>query len=126
MTSDGKMPIGFSSPPEFKGEPGLWTPEDLFVGALETCFMATLMSLAQRKHIPVLSYSSNATGTLEYIDGSYRISRVLIRPNIVTEDGTSAEDIRGLLREAHKQCFVANSILSVVEVQPAITNGIAG
>ena len=35
----GKPDLEVSSPPEFKGEAGIWTPEDLFVGALNTCIL---------------------------------------------------------------------------------------
>src|SRR5438067_112145 len=32
--------INFSAPPEFGGEPGLWTPEHLLVAAVGTCFVS--------------------------------------------------------------------------------------
>ena len=42
-----KSNIVVGSPPEFKGEPDVWTPEELLVGSLNTCIMLTFLSLAQ-------------------------------------------------------------------------------
>ena len=30
--------INFAAPPEFGGEPGLWTPEHLLLAAVSTCY----------------------------------------------------------------------------------------
>jgi hypothetical protein len=39
-------PIEFSSPPEFQGEAGLWTPENFFVAAVAACFVTTFLAIA--------------------------------------------------------------------------------
>src|SRR5258708_14103353 len=44
-----KPTIVVGSPPEFKGEPDVWTPEELLVGSLNTCIMLTFLSLAQAR-----------------------------------------------------------------------------
>ncbi|MBI3191832.1 MAG: OsmC family protein, partial [Pedosphaera parvula] len=51
-----------ASPPEFKGEAGVWTPEDLFVAAVNVCTMTTFAAFAQRLNLPVLSYRCEAEG----------------------------------------------------------------
>ena len=35
LRAEGKNSMTVSSPPEFKGTPNLWTPEEMFVGAIE-------------------------------------------------------------------------------------------
>ena len=39
--------INFAAPPEFGGEPGLWTPEHLLLAAVSTCYVATLRAVAE-------------------------------------------------------------------------------
>src|SRR4051812_39481758 len=39
--------INFAAPPEFGGEPGLWTPEHLLLGAVATCYVATFRAIAE-------------------------------------------------------------------------------
>lgn len=120
LRSEGKPAFRVSSPPEFKGEAGVWSPEDLFVASVEICHMSTFLAFALRKQLPLLAYQSNAFGTLEFIDGDYRFSRIVITPTITVAEGTSESDVHTLMREAHRHCLVANSITAVVEVNPTI------
>jgi organic hydroperoxide reductase OsmC/OhrA len=120
LSCEGKPGLVVSSPPEFKGEPGIWTPEDLFVAAVEVCHMSTFLSFAQRKGVTIVSYRSNAQGTLEFIDGDYRFTRIVITPAIIVGEGVAPADVHMLLRDAHKHCLVSNSVNAVVEVNPTI------
>jgi organic hydroperoxide reductase OsmC/OhrA len=120
IASDGKPTLRISSPPEFKGESGVWTPEDMFVGAVEVCHMATFMSFAAKKSLPIISYKSHANGVLEFVDGDYRFTRIVIFPTIVVERTVSEAEVHATLRDAEKHCLVANSIDSIVEVTPTL------
>jgi len=120
LTSDGKPTLRISSPPEFKGERGVWTPEDLFVGSVEICHMTTFLAFAAQRKIPVLSYKSHANGVLEFMDGDYRFTRIVIFPTITVGSAVVETEVHTLLREAEKHCLVANSIASIVEVNPTI------
>lgn len=120
LTSEGKEPIRISNPPEFRGEKGLWSPEEMFVASVEACHMATFLSFAANRGLPVVAYRSHSNGVLEYIDGDYRFTRVVIFPTITVEKGAAEGEALSLLREAGKHCLVANSIDSIVEVNPTI------
>lgn len=121
LSADGKPGFRVSSPPEFKGEAGVWTPEDLFVGAVEACHMTTFIAFATKAQLPLVSYKSRATGTLEFIDGNYRFTRIVVSPTIAVRRPVTEAEVEALLRDAHKRCLVANSITAVVEVNPAIS-----
>jgi organic hydroperoxide reductase OsmC/OhrA len=122
LTSDGKVPIPISNPPEFQGERGLWSPEEMFVASVEACHMATFLSFAARAGLPVLGYRSHSNGVLEFVDGDYRFTRVVIFPTVTVARGASEEEVLTLLREAEQHCLVANSIDSIVEVNPTIVH----
>ena len=53
LSASGKPSIDVGSPPEFKGEPNIWAPEELLVGSLNTCMMLTFLTLAQAKGLKV-------------------------------------------------------------------------
>ncbi len=78
-SAPGKPEMDVGSPPEFKGDPGIWSPEELLVGALNTCLMLTFVSLAQNKGVQFAAYESAAEGLLENVDGKYRITEVGVR-----------------------------------------------
>jgi organic hydroperoxide reductase OsmC/OhrA len=98
----------------------MWTPEDMFVGAVEVCHMATFLAFAAKKQIPITSYRSHANGVLEFVDGDYRFTRIVIFPTIVVPSSTSETDVHSTLREAQRHCLVTNSIASIVEVNPTL------
>ena len=74
LSASGKPNIDVGSPPEFKGEPDIWAPEELFVGSVNTCMMLTFLTLAQAKGLTPVRYESEAEGLLENIEGKYRIT----------------------------------------------------
>jgi organic hydroperoxide reductase OsmC/OhrA len=120
LSSNGKPVLDVSSPPEFKGMPGLWTPEDLFVASAEICMMSTFLSFGGRKNIPLLSYKSSAQGVLESVDGKYRFTKVIIAPQIRVERSWTEGQVEEVVHQAHENCLIANSMTAVIEVQPQI------
>ncbi|MCI0607043.1 OsmC family protein [bacterium] len=120
LSSEGKEEFRVASPPEFKGEAGVWTPEDLFVAAVDSCTMMTFLALASRNSLTVLDYTSHAIGVLESVEGKFRFSKVTLKPRIAVESIHDIERAKELLKEAHQSCFIANSIISEVIVEPLI------
>ena len=120
LSSDTKPALAVSSPPEFKGIPGLWTPEDLFVASAEICTLSTFLSFGGRKNIPLLSYKSAAEGILEFIDGKYRFTKITITPEIRVEKSWTLEQVEEIVHQAHENCLIANSMSATVEIQPQI------
>jgi len=120
LDSDGKVSIRFSSPPEFKGEAGVWTPEDLFVSAVNTCTMTTFVAIAEREKIPIVSYSSTAEGLLEFVDGKYRITRIIVRPSVTVGSADTISQTRELFKKTHENCIITNSIHTEVVIEPEV------
>jgi organic hydroperoxide reductase OsmC/OhrA len=120
LRSDGKQAIETSSPPEFKGIPGFWTPEDFFVAAVEMCTMSTFLSFGGRKNIPLVSYRSSAEGLLEFVDGKYQFTKIIVQPEITIENTWTQEQVEELVHKAHEQCLIANSIKAIVVIDPTI------
>ncbi|MBW7889034.1 MAG: OsmC family protein [Bacteroidetes bacterium] len=120
LNSEGKPTIEMSSPPEFKGVPGMWTPEDLFVASVEYCQLSTFLSFGGRKGMPLLSYKSKAEGVLENVDGKYRFTAITIKPEIVVEKSWTKEQVEEVVHQAHDNCLIGNSMTTNVIVEPTI------
>jgi organic hydroperoxide reductase OsmC/OhrA len=120
LSSPGKQEIRVSSPPEFKGEDGVWTPEHFFVAAVDSCTMMTFLALARRQGLVVMKYSSQATGVLEFLEGKYSFSKVTLEPHIFVEHIEDIRKAKDLLNEAHRTCLIANSIRSEVTIEPTV------
>lgn len=120
LDSDNKESLRVTSPPEFQGEEGEWTPEDLFVGAINACTMATFLAYASKKQLDVLSYMSKAEGILEFSDDHYKFTQVKLQPLILVESIEAAAMAERLIHQAHDNCFISNSITSKVVLEPEI------
>ncbi len=114
----GKPDLEISSPPEFKGDPGIWTPEDLFVTALNICIMETFLAFAEQKGLGLGAYDSSADALLEYKDGKYRFTEITLHPQVALKSHDDVERARQIMESAHANCFVSNSITSSVSVLP--------
>jgi organic hydroperoxide reductase OsmC/OhrA len=96
-------------------------PEEAFVASLSSCHMLFFLAGAAKAGFVVDEYRDEAQGVLAKNDkGKLHVSRVTLRPH-VTYAGNSpdAEIETGLHHEAHEQCFIANSVVSRIDIEPA-------
>jgi peroxiredoxin-like protein len=117
LRGEGKQEFRVASPPEFRGEAGVWTPEDLFVAAVEACTLATFAAFSERSKLPILSYESSAEGVLEFADGGYQFTRIVLRPVVVISSGEALEEVRRILDEAHRACLVSRSVKTEIVLE---------
>jgi organic hydroperoxide reductase OsmC/OhrA len=110
--------IVVGSPPEFKGEPDIWAPEELLVGSLNTWMMLTFLTLARAKDLTPVGYESEAEGPLENVDGKYHITEVTILPRVTLKSEAELEPARKTMESVEAHCFIANSINARVMLIP--------
>jgi organic hydroperoxide reductase OsmC/OhrA len=120
-----KPELDISSPPEFKGESGFWTPEDLFVASINACTLLTFVAYAHNKALPVVAYKCSAEGVLEFVDGKYRFREVILRPQVVLRSEKDLALAREVLESAHADCFITNSTSAEVKLIPELRLSIA-
>ena len=98
-------------------------PEEAFVAAISSCHMLTFLWLASRESFQVNSYKDAAVGALTKNElGVYWVSTVTLRPEIVwTGDKIpTTADLNQLHQRAHKECFIANSVKTQINVEPTV------
>ena len=118
-----KFPNGVEVPasatPAYLGNPQRVDPEAALVAALSSCHMLTFLALACNKGFVVESYEDDAVGHLEKnAAGKMAITRVELHPKIAFGGAkTPAQaDLDWLHDKAHKECFIANSVTTEVQV----------
>ncbi|OAF06992.1 hypothetical protein AYJ54_18185 [Bradyrhizobium centrolobii] len=116
LSASGKPNIVVGSPPEFKGAPDIWAPEELLVGSVNTCMMLTFLTLAHAKGLTPVGYESEAEGLLENVEGKYRITEVTVRPRVSLKSRAELERAREIMGNVEAQCFISNSIKSAVSL----------
>jgi organic hydroperoxide reductase OsmC/OhrA len=121
IKAPGLPAVSVGAPPEFKGREGQWTPEHLFVASINTCFMLTLLAIAENSKLPLVSFSSSARGKLEKIPGAgYQITEVVLKPTVVIASAGDLGRVQKMLDKAKETCFISNSVKSTVKIEPQV------
>ncbi len=109
------------TPPEFpKGIAGLWSPEHLFVGAINSCLMTTFLAIAENSKLAFSEFDSKAIGKLEMVEGKYMISEVILEPVVTIEDEYQRDRALRILQKSEANCLISNSIKSKIIFNPTI------
>ncbi len=115
---DGKDPLFVGAPREFKGPQGVWTPEDLFVQALESSLMLTFVNLCTVEGIELVSYTSTASGRLEKTTQGLAFGWVVITPVIQAQ--AAGEQVLQLIHRANELSMIRRSVACEVAIYPQI------
>jgi organic hydroperoxide reductase OsmC/OhrA len=117
----GGVEIPAASAPEFRGDPACVDPEEAFVASISSCHMLTFLYLAALDGFTIDSYKDDAVGYLKPQGKKLAVTKVELRPKIVFSGETqpNAEQLESLHHRAHEECFIANSVNTVIEVKPS-------
>ena len=83
------------------------------------CHALSYLHLCATAGIEVVAYEDQASGTMAMKDGRMRFIDVLLAPKVVIAAGDRDKAI-ALHEEAHRQCFIANSVNFPVRHQPSV------
>ena len=120
VTAPGKPAIAGSSDPAFRGAADRWNPEELLVASLSQCHLLWYLHLCARAGIVVTGYVDHPLGTMtESPGGGGRFTEVLLRPRVTITDPDRRAEAGALHAEAHRLCFVANSVNFLVRHEPS-------
>jgi peroxiredoxin-like protein len=122
VEADATIPrtINFAAPPEFGGEPGLWTPEHLLLAAVSTCFVATFRAVAEASKMEIDGLEVPVEGTIEKQEGGFRFTKIILRPTLTIVREEDRERAGRLLEKAERVCLVSRSILATMVVEAKI------
>jgi peroxiredoxin-like protein len=125
VTSSGKPELEVATPPEFKGGlAGVWSPEDLLVASVASCFTVTLVAVLERRDLPLSDLDVTGTGHVTGRDDG-RFGFVAIELTaMVRTDQRSVEAVRHAAKYAERACLVSIALDVPVHVdlvvEPAV------
>jgi peroxiredoxin-like protein len=109
--------VNFAAPPEFGGEPGLWTPEHLLLGAVATCYVATFRAIAERSKLEVSGLEVFVEGVITKEPAGFRFTEIIVRPVITVERDSDRERALRLAEKAEHVCLVSRSLSAKVRAE---------
>jgi organic hydroperoxide reductase OsmC/OhrA len=117
----------FSAPPDAYGHEGVFTPEDAFVAAANTCVMMMFLWACERFKIDLVDYRCRTEGTKRIeLDRTELFTHLRFWPEITVRAGAGGDAaslekrVQRALASAHKYSLVANSVKSEIIVEPTI------
>lgn len=113
--------INFAAPPEFGGEPGLWTPEHLLLAAVSTCYVSTFRAVAEASNLEFHGMEVAVEGTIEKQEGGFKFTKIVLRPVLIIHRDEDRERAGRLLEKAERVCLVSRSLSSAIVVEPKMT-----
>ncbi|MGA7837295.1 MAG: OsmC family protein [Ignavibacteriaceae bacterium] len=113
--------IKVATPPEFpKGSPNIWSPEHMFVASANICLMTTFLAIAENSKFDFKSFSSEATGKLEKVDGKFMISEIEFKPVVTIDDESKKDKAIRLIEKSEMACLISNSMKSKMILTPTV------
>ena len=113
--------IEVATPPDFpKGIPNIWSPEHLFVAAVNSCLMNTFFAVAENSNLTYVSFKSNAVGIVEKIEENYQVTEISLNPTLTISDIKDSERAMRILEMSEKNCLISNSIKSIIHLNSKI------
>jgi organic hydroperoxide reductase OsmC/OhrA len=121
VTSPDKPDLTVATPPEFKnGVPGVWSPEDLLVASVASCYAVTLVAVAERRELPVHELEVSGTGHLTTRDdGRLGFIAIELTARIETE-ALALEAMKRAAKHAKRACLVSMALEVPVHVEAVV------
>ena len=120
LSAEGLPNLASAPPSEFDGPGDAWSPEQLLLAAVATCFMFTLRAVAQASRVDFISLELTAEGTVDRRDGQMCFSEIVLRPRLLVPAATERARALRALEKAEKTCLVSASLATPIRLEPEI------
>lgn len=116
---EGKPTLRLTTDNVHVGNPALHNPEDLLLTSLSSCHMLSYLYVCALEGIVVLRYEDQAVGRMRaHSSGGGAFEEVVLKPFCTLANASMLDRARALHREAHRICYIANSVNFPVLCEP--------
>jgi organic hydroperoxide reductase OsmC/OhrA len=121
VSSPDKPDLQVATPPEFRGGiAGVWSPEDLLVAAVASCFAVTFVAIAEGRRVPIRSLDVRGVGHVELgPTGRFGFVAIELAVEVETELGYAA-DAELVAEKAEQGCLIAAALDVPVHAKLAV------
>lgn len=118
--SPSNVPLPFS-------DPNVIDPEEAFLASVSSCHMLCFLNICAKRKICIEEYSDEALGFMNKNDPNFSfIEKIVLQPKVkFSGDKIPSHDEHvSIHNEAHKRCFISNSVRSNIVVNFCQEEGI--
>lgn len=103
-------------PPQFDGPGDAWSPEELLLAAIESCFLFTFQAVARSSKLEFLNLDLDAEGTVQREDRVTRFTEIILRAVLTVPAGTDRARAFDALDKTKSACLVSASISTPIRL----------
>lgn len=107
-------------PADFDGPGDAWSPEQLLLAAVETCFLFTLRAVARASKLEFTSLELSGEGTVDRKNGPTRFTEIVLRPRLSLRSGGDRDKAMRVLEKSEKACLVSASLSTPIRLEPEV------
>lgn len=116
------LPDLMAAPPaDFDGPGDAWSPEDLLMASVVSCFSFALRAVARASKVEFVSLAASAAGTLDRREGVTRFTDILVRATMTIPAGGDKERALRLMEKAENVCLITNSLSTPVRLEAQVS-----
>lgn len=123
LASAGLPALESTSPPEFGGPEGYWSPETLLLASLTDCYILSFRAVARASKLEWVDLRVEVQGVLDRVDGVTRFTHVTISPRLQLTVDASETLALTVLKKSKSVCLISNSLNAQGELVPQIVRG---
>ena len=116
LTAGDVPALRTAPPPQFDGPGDAWSPEQLFLAAVESCFLFTLRAVAQLSKLEFLALELDAEGTVDRQDRLTRFTEIVLRATLTVPEGTDHARAVPALEKTKSACLVSASMSTPIRL----------
>ena len=123
-SAEGRPDLHGSADPAFRGDEGRWNPEEMLLAAVSACHKLWYLHLCADAGICVTAYTDRAEAMMDGGGGGCagRFVSAVLNPRVTVAAGSDGAKALALHHEAHRLCFIANSVNFPIECRAEILN----
>jgi peroxiredoxin-like protein len=120
VSSEGLPDLRCAPPSDFDGPGDAWSPEQLLMAAVETCFLFTLRAVARASKVEFSTLELEGSGTVDREGGATRFTEIVLRPRVTIPAGGDRERTLRVLEKAERACLISASLNTPVRLEPEL------
>jgi len=102
--------IHVTMPEVFGGSGKDWTPEQLLLGAVVSCYISTFIFFAKKMKAVYCQLECRATGKVELEKGKYKITKLNVFPTVCINNDAARTAVEAVIVKTQQHCIVSNAI----------------
>lgn len=123
LGSAGLPALESTSPPEFDGPPGYWSPETLLLAAAADCYLLSFRAVARASKLAWTDLKVDVQGVLDRVEGVTRFTELRFVPTLRIPAADQQHLAGNVLEKAKKVCLITNSLNARSELKPTVVVG---